>query len=224
MRPIVLTITALLLSATAWSPAFAQNGYYYPYSHRQATGVNGRVSALTRPAIVHAIQPVRVSLPTEGRITFYAGSPDNAQVQSTPAQPGMVPGHVYRLRISDMPEFPGVELYPTIELLDRLHPPQGLAQEFPIPIEITEEEIEIALRDQMVTKVIYLEQPDLANPIQQVGGVLTEDVRPTANLLQVADMKGRPMAILRIGGRIPDRHSATDEFYSRSPLFWNRGP
>ncbi len=94
----------------------------------------------------------------------------------------------------------------------------------PDPIEISEEEIEIALQDRMVTKVIYLEQPDLAKPIEQVSGTLTEDVSPRADLLKVADMKGRPMAILRIGGRVPDPHSPADEFYSRSPIFFLNSP
>lgn len=210
----------VLLSSTA----LAENPMHYPFTHRHPTGVNGRVSVLTRPAIIHAVQPVRVSLPSEGRITFFCGSPHHQQVMSSPAQPGMVPGFVYRLRISDLPDHPGVELYPTIELLDRLHPPPGLAQEYPIPIEITDEEIEIALQERMVTKVIYLEQPDLARPIEQTSGTLTEDVNPQANLLKVADMKGRPMAILRIGGRVPDPNSPVDEYYSRSPIYFLNTP
>lgn len=220
--PGTLPATAFLLLSAA--TAFAQNPMYFPYTHRHPTGVNGRVAVLTKPAIIHAIQPVRISLPSEARITFFCGSPQHQQVMSSPAQPGLVPGFVYRLRISDMPEHPGVEIYPTIELLDRLHPPQGLAQEFPIPIEITEEEIEIALQDRMVTKVVYLEQPDLAKPIEQVSGTLTEEVSPRADLLKVADMKGRPMAILRIGGRVPDPHSPADEFYSRSPIYFLNSP
>src|SRR5690606_21111889 len=113
-----------------------------------------------------------------------------------------------------MPEFPGVELYPTVEILDRLHPPVDLANEFPIPVELTLTEIETVLRDQMVTKVIYLEQPDLAIPVEQANGIHTEDLPATVNLLKAADLRGRPMAILRIGGRIPDVNAPGDEFYS----------
>lgn len=117
-----------------------------------------------------------------------------------------------------MPEFPGVEIFPTIELLDRLHPPAELAQEFPIPVELSEEEIQIVLQDRMITKIVYLEQPDLAFPAEQTGAIRNETLSPRDNLMQAADQRGRPLAIIRIGGRIPDPRSPTDEFFSQSPL------
>lgn len=186
--------------------------------HRAPTGVAGRWSALTRPGISQAAQQIRVQLPSQGTVTFYAGSPQNGIVIPAPAQAGMMVGHVYRFRISDMPEFPGIELYPTVEILDRLHPPAGLEFEFPVPVEITEDEIEIVLQERMVTKVVYLEHPDTAVPVDEVGSSRSERLLPTENLLQAADLRGRPMAILRIGGRIPDPQSPRDEFYSQSPL------
>ncbi len=186
--------------------------------HRAPTGVAGRWSALTRPGIAGAPQPIKVTVPTTGQITFYAGSPQRGFQMPAPAMAGFGVGYVYRVKISDMPEFPGVELYPTIELLDRLHPPAGYELEFPVPIQITEEEIETVMKDQMVTKVVYLEKPDFAFPVVQTGGARIENLPPSDNLLQAADLRGRPMAIVRIGGRIPDPHSPKDEFFSQSPL------
>jgi len=88
-------------------------------------------------------------------------------------------------------------------------------------IEITKEEIEMALQDRMVTKVIYLEQPDFAMPVRQEDQPLVEDLPQHINLLQAADYRGRPMAILRLGGRIPDPNSP-HEFYSDSPILISR--
>ncbi|HWL11198.1 MAG TPA: hypothetical protein VNQ76_22510 [Planctomicrobium sp.] len=186
--------------------------------HRAPTGVAGRWSALTRPGIAGLPQPVKISLPSTGQISFFPGSPLNEAAVPAPALAGLGVGYVYRVKITNMPEFPGVELYPTIELLDRLHPPAGLELEFPVPVQITESEIETVLKDQMVTKVVYLEQPDLAFPVTQTAGARIENLPPTENLLQAADLRGRPMVIVRIGGRIPDPNSPKDEFFSQSPL------
>jgi hypothetical protein len=220
-----LTLVCSLGIACASLPqgACAQERYF-PLDHRAPTGVAGRWSALTKPGVYGAFQPVRVAVPTRGTVTFYAGSPDNVMAVPAPAQAGMMPGRVYRFRISDMPEFPGVELYPTVEILDRLHPPAGQAEEFPIPVEITEEEIEIVLQDRMITKVVYLEQPNLAPAIEQTQGIRVESLPPTVNLLQAADLRGRPMAILRLGGRIPDPQSPSDEFFSTSPIVISAQP
>jgi hypothetical protein len=128
-------------------------------------------------------------------------------------------GHAYRIKISNLPNHPGVELYPTIELLGRLHPPVELKEKYPVPVEITAEELETAINDQMVTKVIYLEQPQLANPTRQVNGRMhVESLGTQVNLLEAADMRGRPIAILRMGGRVPDAGSPEDQFYSTSPI------
>jgi hypothetical protein len=215
----LLNIVGLLFVAILLSPGEVDaQDRYFPLHHRQPTGMAGRWSLLTHPQKHGAMQPVRVSLPSTGHVSFYSGSPQNRILTQAPSDVRMSVGHVYRFQVSGMPEFPGVELYPTVEILDRLHPPEGHAHEFPIPVELTEQEIETVLQDRMVTKVIYLEQPDLAHPADQENGIHVEDLPVGINLLKAADLRGRPMAILRIGGRTPDPRAPTDEFYSRSPI------
>ncbi len=146
-------------------------------------------------------QPVRFTLPSTGRVTFYPGSPDNAVTVDAPAQVGLLVGRTYRIRLSDMPEFPGVELYPSIEMLDRLHPPPGYEQQFPIPVDFSADEIQLALKGHLVTRVVYLEQPQVALPAAATHLVRT--VPPSVNVLAEADRLGRPLLIIRLGGRQP---------------------
>lgn len=216
---LILSMTTLCLSVLGMS-ASAQD-MYYPLDQRQPAGVAGRWSVIANPARQCYMQPVRVMLPSAGLVSYYNGATHNPVLTQAPSQTSMMVGHVYRIKLSGMPEFPGVELYPTIEVLDRLHPPEDLIHEFPIPVEITREEIEMALQDRMVTKVIYLEQPDFAMPVRQEDQPLVEDLPQHINLLQAADYRGRPMAILRLGGRIPDPNSP-HEFYSDSPILITR--
>lgn len=205
----------LLLTATA---SQAQERYY-PLDHRAPTGVAGRWNALIRPGSAGLPQQISVRLPQAGNVKFYSGGPSQSVALPSPAQVGVGVGYVYRFCISDIPGFPGIELYPTVEVIDRLNPPPGLEREFPIPIEFSEEEIAIAIQDRMVTKVVYLEHPDTAFPVEQSETIRHERLTPNENLLQAADKRGRPLAIIRLGGRIPDPRSPSDEFYSQSPLW-----
>ena len=120
---------------------------------------------------------------------------------------GVNVGHIYRLRLSDLPVALGEEVYPTIELLDRLHPPAGREMEFPIPIVFTQDDIRIALSGQLVTRVIYLEQPQIAQTLDPLHREIPQTVPPSENALKEADRLGRPMAIIRIGGRKPSVNS-----------------
>jgi hypothetical protein len=128
-------------------------------------------------------------------------------------------GFVYRLKIGALRDYPGVELYPTVELLDRLHPPKGREAEFPVPISFTEQEIRYAVEGRMITKVIYLEQPDRAAPVRNSLEARTRLAGPRDNPLKLADEEGRPIAILRLGGRVPDRHAPEPGFFgSGAPM------
>lgn len=214
---------ALAASAAAQNPEDTRR--FYPLDHQQPVGRAGRWQATIYPGLSSYSQPVRIALPAEAEVTFYQGSPQAGVATPAPAQAGMQVGYVYRVKIAQMPDYPGVELYPTIELLDRLHPPTELKDKFPIPIELTTAEIETALNDQMVTKVIYLEQPQLATPTRQIDGKMhTEVLQHDINLLEAADRRGRPIAIVRLGGRIPDPQSPQDEFFSTSPLTFTPQP
>ena len=219
MRSPALTALALLaLTSLTSVQAQERSGKYYPLDHRKPVGEAGRWQAVIQPGIQHYVQPVQIKLPTTGEVSFYQGG-SQAPAQEAPAQAGMQVGYAYRVKIANIPEHPGLEIYPTIELLGRLHPPTELKDKYPVPVEITDEEIEAVMNDQMVTKVIYLEQPQLAQPTRQVDGKMhTESLDTEVNLLQAADQRGRPIAILRIGGRIPDTNSSEDEFYSTSPI------
>ncbi len=204
------TLTAAALMMAVGTVSAQQHGYS-PIDLR-TPGMAGRWSATTKPGIDQCPQPVRVELPGGGLVTFFSGSA-NIGASPAPAQVSLIVGPVYRIQISDMPDFPGAELYPTIELVDRLHPPDGRAHEFPIPIAITAEEIEIALQDRLVTKVIYLEQPEHASPQEPGEPRHITELPACTNLLQAAGQRGRPMAILRLGGRVPDKRSVEPGFF-----------
>jgi hypothetical protein len=149
-------------------------------------------------------QPVRIRAPEGARIAL-AAEGSFAESPFGDVLVGMQVGPVYRLRVSEIPNNPGLEIFPTIEVVDRLYPPPGLALRFPIPVELTQEELDLAAHGSFVTRVIYVEDPHTALPVVQPAKGEQPWIEAPAgeDPLVVADGRGRPVAILRIGSRVP---------------------
>ncbi len=165
-------------------------------------------------------QPVEIKGPKGISISLAeAGQFDESQ--EAPRKVGMQLGAVYRFRVTGIPRAEGYELYPTIEVVNRLYPPIGQELRFPVPIELTEEDLRLALAGKYVTRVIYLEDPRNAIPVSSVGQEQNWfDAAPKQDPLVVADALGRPMAILRMGGRVPTAEESVDPtFLYGSPKF-----
>jgi len=119
---------------------------------------------------------------------------------------GLKRGVGYRLRIANIPVRPGSELFPVIEIVGHLHRPEGVDPgKYPIRVVFNQDDLDDTVdRARLVTKVIYLEDPDQAIPFRMAKDqvpVLT--LNPTEPPLTVATALGRPVAIVRIGGRRP---------------------
>tara|TARA_R110002111_G_scaffold191869_1_gene258185 strand:- start:82989 stop:83729 length:741 start_codon:yes stop_codon:yes gene_type:complete len=190
----------------------AGNKFYHPLNQRTPPGVMGQWAALSGQVQAGYIQPMQFSLPSTGTVSFFAGGPEQTIQKASPAPIGFAVGYVYRLKISGMPEFPGVELYPTIELIDRLHPPAGLAEAYPIPVSFTLEDIELALSGRLVSKVVYLERPQTA-AATKFEKQPTISITAQKNLIAEADLLGRPMLMLRMGGRLPSTQGEDPSFF-----------
>jgi hypothetical protein len=149
-------------------------------------------------------QPVRIRAPQGARIAL---ARDGGFEQSPPGDVlvGLSIGPVYRLQVTEIPNHPSVEIFPTVEVIDRLYPPPGLALRYPIPVELTLEELELAANGAFVTRVIYVEDPQQALAIAQPadGEQPWIEAAPGEDPLVTADERGRAVAILRLGGRVP---------------------
>ena len=145
--------------------------------------------------------------------------------QAKSVKVGLQLGQVYRFKVSHVPLREGAEVFPTLEIIDRLHPPEGGKWRFPVPVQITREEFDLALSGKYVTRVIYVENPKtaLAHHVDPKFQRYFE-VRPDTDPVRVADELGRPIAILRIGSRVPNSHGPSDAFlYGSPPLEHNPG-
>lgn len=194
---------------------------FYPLNQSTAPGVAGTWAVAASPELASYFQPVSVELPEGGSIGFYPSGSSTAIAVAAPGAARLQVGKVYRLRIADMPQYPGVELYPTVELIDRLHPPTGEKDRFPIPVPFTDEELQSAMAGKLVTKVIYLERPDNATADERPNRAPSEIVTRGDDALAAGYRMGRPMAIVRIGSRQPDPLNLQPGFFGDgAPVEW----
>jgi uncharacterized repeat protein (TIGR01451 family) len=159
------------------------------------------------------VQVVRFSGPEGLRVEVLGPNPEPVPVGDGRGivTVGLKVGVAYRLRLSNLPERPGAELFPVIEVVGHLHRPAGIDPgKYPIRVVFTQDDLDdVADRGRLVTQVVYLEDPEQALPIS-----LPKDRIPVVSLspleepLKVAAALGRVVAVVRMGGRRPTPEEA----------------
>lgn len=186
-------------------PALGQGPpLHYFQSADLPPGTIGQGQLQRFPHLRGYFQPVQILLPRGVRASLSVDGQFDPPRRG-PVLAGMQVGEVYPLKISSIPFSEGLEVYPTIELINRIYPPAGQELHFPIPVQVTREELEIALSGNFVTRVIYLEDPQTALAFRdEADQQRYYEVSTDQDPLRIADRLGRPVAILRMGSRVPD--------------------
>lgn len=206
-----MTISGLLLVLGLAVQAAAQApDVHYLHQGAMPPGAIGSLQLERGGPLPGYFQPVEIKAP-QGALISLAAEGAFSEPRSAPTRVGMLIGQVYRLRVTNIPLEPGREVFPTVEIIDRLYSPRGQEVRFPIPVELTLQDIRMALDGKFVTRVIYLEDPQSALPVRQdIGGQNWFEARPGQDPLAVADGFGRPVAILRLGARMPSYPEGPD--------------
>lgn len=185
MRSAILTLLLL--------PGLAPAQFYQP-APQPLVGPN----PMAGPA---ALLYARLDGPPGMRSVWYQGQAKRDL--AAPSVVGLRPGYVFRFEVNNLPDLPGVSLYPTLEVRGSLSmTTKAQPRDFPAPVQLTREDILAVLRGNLVTKVIYLEHPDRATPVATtVAQPLETTVPANRDLLEEAREQGRPVLVFRIGQR-----------------------
>jgi hypothetical protein len=213
VRAVHVVVFSAVSAAVLWA-AVGASGQEPPMHYRHQglapPGSIGSVRLQRGGPVAYYFQPVEIRAPQGAKLSVASRGQFGAPLEA-PLNVGLLIAPVYRFKLSNIPDHEGQELFPTIEVIDRLYPPRGQERRFPIPIELTADDIELALDGKFVTRVVYLEDPRNALPVAE--GRLDQhwfDAGPGVNAVEEADRWGRPLAILRMGGRVPDETLGPD--------------
>lgn len=120
---------------------------------------------------------------------------------TAPGRYNFVQGGIYRLKLSDLPGRPGVDLYPTLEVVPANLKTDAYIAHSAIPLYITDEDIEQVLGGNFLVKVIYLPNPHYAD-VAVTGGpdeIVSTRLEPGLDPIAEACKRGSIMLILRVG-------------------------
>lgn len=119
---------------------------------------------------------------------------------TTPARYNFRQGFIYRLKLTDIPDYPGLVLYPSIEVAPSTPATDAFLTHNPIPAVFQPEDFDQVKAGNFVTKVLYLPDPryqELA--IAGVETVVSTRLEPGVDPIKEADKKGTILMIVRIG-------------------------
>jgi hypothetical protein len=183
-------------------------GAIQPVNYQKIPGAVAAVGAITGPMPGRsAVQrtEVRFTNPAGMKITWATGAPGCATVfpgsqLEAPGRYNFMQGAIYRLKLTEIPNRPGLELYPTLEVVPSTPRTDAFLAHSSVPVAFTEEDFEQVAAGNYVVKVIYLPDPqyqDLATggPDEVVSSRLEPGVDPIAE----AHRRGCILLIIRMG-------------------------
>ncbi len=207
------TSLAVLLTALAAGEAMGQHSFF---NASLPAGEIGRTQVARRPDLAGVAQPVLLRVPDGATVAVAEGAGFGA-INQDAALVSLTVGETYRLKVSNIP-FEYGDVYPTVELIDRMHAPPGKETRYPIPVELTTEELKMALSGKFVVRVIYVEDPRRALGVQEPPEQRYFEVMAHEDPFKVAVNLGRPVAILRMGSVAPNPTTGpTSQFLFGSP-------
>ncbi len=189
----------------------------------------GLFLASTAPAAPHSLATlpasapllyVRLTGPDGVNVTFYQGLAP-ARRFAVPVTVGLRPGYIYRLKVTGFPQRPFLELHPTLEVRGTLRLPTDLgASRYPAPVYLSEFDAEQLLDGSLITKVVYLENPQkaIAEPGRKDQPAETE-VPPDRDLLDESRQYGRPVLVFRAGNRDVSEEELRQDSVANTILF-----
>lgn len=117
-----------------------------------------------------------------------------------PGRQNFQQGAIYRLKLTNIPDRAGVELYPTLEIAPVTPRTDAYLSHSPIPVQFTDEDLDQVLAGNFVTKVIYLPDPEFQDlALAGVETLVSTRLDPGVDPIAEADRRGSILAILRIG-------------------------
>jgi hypothetical protein len=148
---------------------------------------------------------IRFARPSGMRISWFTQGPDGRPTFSTtpieaPGRYNFPQAAIYRLKLSNIEGRPGLEVYPTMEVVPANPKTEAFLAHSAVPIAFTDEDFKQIAEGNYLVKVIYLPDPQF----QDVAGTGTDEIlstrlEPGADPIQEALRRGCILVVLRMG-------------------------
>lgn len=143
---------------------------------------------------------VRFAAPVGMKIAFMDASRGFAEAgREAPVRYNFVQGNIYRVRLNGIPNRPGKNYYPTIEI----YPPttkeaMTFLSHAAVPIGFTDEDFDQVNAGNMVVKVIYLPSAQFQD-VAAAEELVSTKLEPGTDPVAEASRRGTVLAVIRVG-------------------------
>jgi hypothetical protein len=146
---------------------------------------------------------VRFVGPERMRVSWNGTTPDGRPAVGHIEVPGrynFVQGALYRLKLSDIPSLPGVDLYPTLEVIPANARTEAFLAHSAVPVSFTNEDFEQVQAGNYLIKVIYLPNPQFQD-LAAAGPdeIVSSRLEPGADPIAEAHRRGNILLVVRLG-------------------------
>jgi hypothetical protein len=165
---------------------------------------------------------VRFVGPSGMKVAWLTQAPDGKPVYSAPMveAPGrynFLQASIYRLKLTSIEKRPGLEVYPTLEVVPCNHKTQAFLSHSAVPVDFTDEDFQEVADGKYLIKVIYLPDPQFqelaaAGPLE----ISSTRLEPGADPILEAQRRGSILLVIRMGN--------IDQEAPNTPPLDNHGP
>jgi hypothetical protein len=126
----------------------------------------------------------------------------DSEALTCPARYNFPQAAIYRLKMTNIPGRPGIELYPTLEVGPMMPRTEAFLAHNAIPVQFTPEDFDQVQSGNFVTKVIYLPDPEFQElALAGVETLVSTRLDPGVDPVVEADRRGAILAIVRLGNK-----------------------
>jgi hypothetical protein len=190
--------------------AFGPAGPVIPANHTgiPQTGVSGGGNAAmamnAHPRFPAQRTQVRFMRPSGMKVSWYTQGPDGKAAYSSnpidaPGRYNFPQGAIYRLKIGNIEGRPGLEVYPTMEVVPTNPKTESFLAHSSVPVEFTPDDFKQIAEGSYVVKVIYLPDPQFQDAASTGTEVLSTLLEPGVDPIQEALRRGSILLIIRMG-------------------------
>ncbi len=148
---------------------------------------------------------VRFVNPAGMKVSWYAPTPDGKRAFSptpleVPGRYNFVQGAIYRLKLSDIPEFPQMDLYPSLEVVPGNAKTSVFLAHSSVPVSFSADDLRMVAAGNYLVKVIYL--PDCHCQDVAVSGtdeLVSTQLEPGVDPIAEACKRGSILLVVRLG-------------------------
>ena len=164
-----------------------------------AVAAVGALPAYGQGGVLNARTSVKFTTPAAMKVTWVGPTGLAESSLDTPFRYNFLQGGIYRLKLSGIAKFPGLELYPTLQVEAATQETLTFLAHSSVPVGFSEEDFEQVVSGNYLEKVIYLPSKIFQDVTLGLGEIVSTRLEPGVSAVEEAQKRGTVLVVIRMG-------------------------